>query len=155
MLDHEKIILNGIFSDCIFVTFADYLTDEEMALCDEKSYHESLNLTKYYQRIKAMKNGIVCGKVIQLYPRARKYILSNDLGIDLKTWLRHGFKQLNGEYYYVSEKGLLWDKLILGIKKIKPLRMFVRKYIKHNLNNVTDEVYSGYYNDPKYVLTGR
>ena len=57
LFENERELLNSIFTNCTFHTFADYLTDSEMAEIDEKSYKSStIAYEKYLSNIKEKKN---------------------------------------------------------------------------------------------------
>ena len=48
LFDNEREFLEKLFPNCIFRDFADYLTDSEMADCDEKAYDiEKVDYSKH------------------------------------------------------------------------------------------------------------
>lgn len=102
LFDHEKSYLESLFTNCYFLKFADFLSDEEMEACDENAYLiEKENESEYYNVIKRMKNELIVRKVNDRFENINGYIFSDDLGIDEKVWIDAGFKRLKCDYYYM------------------------------------------------------
>lgn len=155
LFDNEREYLEKLFPNCIFRNFADYLTDSEMAECDEKAYEiEKSDYQKYLAIMKEIKNAKVLANLKKEFPEFKGYILSDDLGIDKNVWKQAGFKQLRGEYYYLE--------IVSFSRKIKRLfgkiKLFRDIYFK--LKGGVDsqkaqEVYVSEYNGKKIIFVGK
>lgn len=152
VFDNERDYLMGVFGDCIFKCFADYLSDNEMEECDVLAYESEDMLPIVYQdNIRSLKNGIIVEKVVDAYrdKDCCRIILSNDLGIDITKWKKAGFKPIKADYYHVDFKMLAWNMvkksdLLIRIYKSIPKKMKYRK----------EDVHVGYYEGRKYVFLG-
>lgn len=154
LFENERTYLKLIFNECEFKTFADFLSDEEMATCDTSAYTPGMDYNEYLRELKKSKNIVVANKVLAYCNPIYKFIFSNDLGIDCEVWMSRGFKYITGEYYYpdvFSKKAMLKSllKKIPGLKKIK--NYFKPAKVKHE----PSEVFVGYYNNRKYVFLGK
>lgn len=155
LFENERELLNSIFTNCTFHTFADYLTDSEMAEIDEKSYKSStIAYEKYLSNIKEKKNRLVAEKALKDSKSSKLYIFSDDLGIDIDVWANAGFKYVKCEYYYHEKKS--WKtilknyiKAIPGLKKIKDI---LKPY---KMMHDPSEVLVANYNGRKYVFLGK
>ena len=82
--DNEKEIIDEIFSNCTYHTFADYLSDEEMSTIDKESFESlSIEYEKYLSNIKKKKNALIVNKILSIYNTSNRFIFADDLGIDL------------------------------------------------------------------------
>ena len=159
LFDNERNYISSLFTNCIFKTFADFLTDEEMAECDIQAFYPRTKLhDAYINRIKKLKNKVVIKKVLEKYnsDKKGKYILSNDLGLDVAEWHKAGFKFIKGSYYHDEKQN---HTLLTAIKNklasysiLRSLYQFIKK--RHNLYN-PEEVYIAYYENRKYVFLGK
>lgn len=156
LFENEREYLSELFNNCIFVNFADYLTDEEMAKCDVDAYSPSVKYDDYLLKMKKMKNEIVLQKVLEDYPSSRKFIFSDDLGIDSRVWTKVGFRKVKGEYYYrVSFKNRARIKLSQNVT-LKKLYRLLRGGKENATRNFTpEEVCVGRYEGRKYVFLGK
>lgn len=155
LFENERAFLNEIFSNCTFYTFADYLTDTEMAEIDEKSYESSsIAYEKYLSNIKEKKNRLVAKKALENSKSQKRYIFSDDLGIDLNVWKNAGFKFIKCEYYYhkeLSKKAIL-KQYIKNIPVIKKIKNVLKP---HKVIHDPSEVLVANYNGRKYVFLGK
>ena len=151
LFENEKEYINKLFGKCEYRKFADFLSDEEMAECDEISYTNSdMPYEEYLKNIKKIKNDIVISKVEKEYNPKNKLIFSDDLGIDIGEWLSAGYKKIKGDYYYYEKISL--KKRLAKIEWLNKLYHTLKPYrYIHN----PDEVHVGYYNSRKYVFLGK
>lgn len=157
LFENEKDYLKEIFGECVFSTFADYLTDEEMAVCDGEAYtSKEIPYQDYLDNIKRLKNRIVISKIVRQYPTYSRYIISDDLGIDGDEWVKNGFKRLRGEYYYNESKNILNKARDIGAG-IPILKRIYHIFRKPNSSNLflQEEVRAGFYKGRKYVFIGK
>lgn len=162
LFENEKEIIKNCFNNVEFYCFADFLTDAEMAACDIDAYKKAtIKYDNYINGIKKIKNKIVANKIEDLYPRAKKYVLASDLGIELNVWKRLGYKWLEGEYYHKETEGI---SIIIN-KMIKEIRVFASKnhflkalyrYFFKNRDKQYDisDVHVAYFENRKYVFLG-
>ena len=95
LFENERKFLESLFVNIDFYTFADFLSDTEMEKIDLESYSSSsIPYEEYLKNIKKKKNILVISKVVSQFQKGKKYIFSDDLGIELKAWERMGFKSL-------------------------------------------------------------
>lgn len=105
LFPNEKKIISSVNPKVEFYKFADFLTDAEMALIDEKSYRDDLdNLNGYIEEIRKNKNALILCKLESKYQINKKFLFSNknDLGIEDKIWLKAGYKRIRGNYYFYN-----------------------------------------------------
>ena len=142
LFDNEKRYLESLYSNCLYIKFADFLSDDEMQACDEDAYsEEQQNTAEYYDVIKQLKNSIVIRKVLDKYKNIKGYICSDDLGIYEKLWLDAGFERLECEYYYVPViKVTAPDSKEVSMQKAKKPKF--------------KEVYAAEQNGKKYIFIG-
>ena len=101
LFEHERAKLEDSFPESEFRCFADFLTDADMAKCDEDAFVDlSMPYDEYLDRMKKLKNQMVLDKVNAEYQDYSGFIFCDDLGIDGDVWLNAGFRWLSGEYYY-------------------------------------------------------
>lgn len=151
LFENEKEYINKIFGECDFRTFADFLSDKEMAKCDKDSYTSSeMPYEEYLSNIKRIKNDIVISKIEKEYKPEHKLIFSDDLGIDVNEWIRAGYKKINGDYYYYEKISI--KQRLAQIKWLNKLYHVFKPY--RYLHN-PDEVHVGYHNGRKYVFLGK
>lgn len=155
LFDNEREYLEKMFPNCQFRDFADYLTDKEMADCDEDAYKtEKSDYQKYLAIMKMLKNLKVLTNLKDDFCEFNGYILSNSLGIDEKVWISNGFKRLKGEYFY--------PEFVSIPRKIKHLlgkiELFRNLYFKFNGKNDTrnpQEIYVSEYDSKKIIFVGK
>ena len=153
LFDNERDLLSSIFSNCIFKDFADYLTDSEMESCDTLAYSSvDMDYYLYLSELKRRKNILVAEKVLKEYGISNKYILSDDLGIDVSVWKKYGFKSIKCEYYY-SESSM--NKLKQCAKKIPGIKRVYKSLIDNKPVYNPNDVYVGYSDGKKYVFIGK
>jgi len=133
----EAGILDSIHHTVHFSNFADFLTDDEMAVCDMQAYRiESQEngsilrgANKYYQYIKYEKNKNVINNIKKIYQLAEKHLCAVDLGISVDVWLNEGFRNHTSQEQRVIEDisaiskthtiiGSQLTRLIRGCKQI-------------------------------------
>ena len=103
-------INDGIDKQLSFISFYQFISQEEMEFCDNKADVIIVErfklrngyLSEYYNQIKALKNCIILKNIKLKFEIAEGYIVADDLGIDASIWLKENF---------VNK--------IIGIKKIK------------------------------------
>ena len=109
LFDFERRKIERFFKEPVrfaYLTFAELLTDAQMEACDQEAFRQNIkNPQEYFDKIKELKNERIVRKLKQRYGNFKGYILSDDLGICLKTWLRHGFRYRKGRYYYDRSTG--------------------------------------------------
>lgn len=152
LFENEIEFLSNIYHNPIFHCFADFLTDDEMEKCDNEAFvSNKKDYNKYILNIKKMKNKIVLKKILEKYDVSNKYILSDDLGIDLNTWTKNGFIKIIGDYYYVRKKDNSIKTILSNITILKKMyHCFVRKNIVKK-----DEVFVSYFDNKKVVFLGK
>lgn len=139
LFGNEIEYIEKLFNRCRFYSFSSFLSDSDMQFCDEESYKdEKSNVMIYYQKIKERKNKMVISRILDLYELVSKNLLSDDLGIDEKSWVEAGFKRLYLNYYYTQNKTI--EKKRSLIDRIK--------------ENINQPIYSSYYDGTKYVFYG-
>ncbi len=159
LFENERAFLCTVFPKCIFHTFADFLTDAEMAKCDEDAYIPSdREFSHYEDRLRKQKNEIVSQNFLKKYAESvsKMYLLSTDLGIDADVWEAAGCQFVEDcQYYYVPEKVKvsLVRKLKGKLSSVKMLKNAYRKITRKKLYTV-DNVYVGNYEEKKYVFLG-
>ncbi len=156
LFDNEREFLEKLFPNCIFRDFADYLTDSEMADCDEKAYDiEKVDYSKHLIIMKKLKNEKVLANLKKEFPKFKGYILSDDLGLDENVWKKDGFKRLNGKYYYPFEKVSLSRKIKRLLGKIKLFREIYLSLKGKTAPQRAQEVYVSEYNGKKIIFVGK
>ena len=156
LFEHERVKLGTRFPKAEFRSFADFLTDKDMARCDEDAFVDlSMPYEEYLQRMKILKNEMVMTKVKAEFPEFRGFICCDDLGIDGEVWKKGGFSWLEGEYYYPQHQlSGFKSKIKNRLKKYKLVRMAYEK-IKPKHNNEVEDVYVAHYQGKKYIFIGR
>ena len=100
LFDVEKVtIIESVRVPVHFVSFADFLTDEEMAWCDTHAYaieskenaSKPRTASQYYQYVKTEKNKLILKNIERQYHLTEKYLCADDLGIAAAVWLEEGF----------------------------------------------------------------
>lgn len=152
LFQNEKEYLKAIFGDCMFLTFADVLTDSDLAFCDKKAFISKdtevqnfsfKGMDAYYGRIKSIKNQLVVDYLLDQYSITKRIILSDDLGIELQVWLDKGFSYIKYEYYYSPSSDLV-------VKKKYFERVY--DYLKYLIKK---DVFVARYGGFKYVFHGK
>lgn len=155
LFENERAYISKFFPNCTFVSFADFLTDSDMAKCDVESYVENISYTEYLKQIKKRKNICVYNKVTELYGNSRKFIFSDDLGIDFSVWHKNGYKRLYGEYYYHEKSKISLREKLSQNSTLKAIyRTIIPQKRKANMYN-PNEVSVGFYEGKKYVFIGK
>ena len=158
LFENETAYLKTIFGDFEYINYSMFLNDAEQEEIDKSADNINVhNVFDYYGQVRLIKNQRIAQKVCTQYGDAKKYILSDDLGIDESVWLKNGFERVHGEYYYD------WPSAKIGVKsKIKNLlkknRLVValhRKMKGISADMIGDDVYSAEWNGKKYVFIGR
>lgn len=140
LFENEKETIQSLIGEFESYTFASFLSDKEMEKCDQNSYKEEQNnRIDYYDIIKQYKNNIIISKIMEIYVPVTKFILCEDLGIDLSTWIQAGYKKIELMYYCRIQEEM-------DTKKGSKLAA-LKRYIG-------EPVYSAYYNRKKYVFYG-
>ena len=149
LYENERAQIDSMFSESTYKTFADFLSDEEMAIIDNNSYTSAkMDVDEYITNIKISKNLLVLEKVLKAYRTDKLYILSDGLGIDKSTWEKYGFKYIKCKYYKEPLTPKKWLK-----NKIKsiPGVMFVKNKLIDKKKKITKtEAFVGYFNNRKY-----
>lgn len=160
LFENERRFLTALFDNCIFHSFSDYITDDEMEACDNRAYVNSkIEYSEYINNVKKLKNRIIVKKVENKYSPEKKYILSDDLGIDYNEWKAEGYKFVFGDYYYrepkksISITNIIKSKLKDSIVIYNLYRLIKGSKIKNSYNS--DEIAVAYYNDRKFVFIGK
>ncbi len=165
LFDFERRKIERFFKEPVrfaYLTFAELLTDAQMEACDQEAFRQNIkNPQEYFDKIKELKNERIVRKLKQRYGNFKGYILSDDLGICLKTWLRHGFRYRKGRYYYDRSTGeiiknALYKKkwLVTIYRNIK--NGFRKKSVnKREFYQYKDKVFTGQFQQKKYVFMGR
>lgn len=138
-------VKNQTTKEISFVSFYEFISQKEMEYCDTEADNiiisEKKNrynqLGNYYSKIKELKNAIILKNIKSKYQLESKYILSDDLGIDVRIWLRNGF---NSCFLPESPKITISDKVAKPVKfivwSVQSLAWLVR-FLLQRLNNKT------------------
>lgn len=159
LFENEREYLNSLFDNIEYYTFADFLTDAEMANIDENAFtSKNMCYEEYLSNIKVAKNRTVINKIMSKFDVDEKYILCNNLGIDEDVWKKAGFKSISGEYYYQYEKKTIRQIIKERLKNIKVVNwlyhMIKGKSVKNQYMHIPEEVSVAYYEGHKYVFIG-
>lgn len=106
VFDNEKqIIEEQLGIECLFLNFSSIMSDADFEECDVNAYSDSLaNVVQYYNAIKHLKNLRAVQILSQNYACDNRYIICDDLGLDVDVWLEHGYIKLDCDYYHVEEE---------------------------------------------------
>ena len=153
LFSNETEYIKGLFPNCHFKTFADYLTDEEMESCDVNAFYEGIENQEYIKKIKRLKNKKVIQNFFEKYNVDNGFIISDDLGIDSEAWVSAGFRKLNGEYYYTKPKENVLKNVV---KRIGPIKRVVKSFSRKvkNVKLESNQVKVAFFNGRKYVFIG-
>lgn len=161
MFDCEKLEIQQYFSDCYFICFGEILTDEDCEKCDTQATKNTFSVEEYYSEIKRIKNEFIFTKVKEQFSPDRGVVLSNDLGIDMHVWKKHGYKVVYADYYYDWGIESFWNQIIYFIKS-KGLFRWVYHYIRNYRTSKTKKfipektnVYVAYDDRMKYIFMGK
>jgi hypothetical protein len=97
LFDFEQQQVRDFFNgDILFKSFADFISDEEAAHCDEEAYNICMmavrvNMGEYFSQIKDRKNRVIAGNIQKEYAFESGSLFSDDLGIDKTIWVEKGF----------------------------------------------------------------
>lgn len=146
----EKSKIESFFGVVEFKEFADLLTDLEMEECDIEAYKKvNQDVIKYYAEIKAIKNRRIIKKIQNEFNPIRKYVVCDDLGIDVDEWVDNGYERIYAEYYYVKK-----PENNQGIqKKNRIITSFKNILANRKLWN-QKSIYSSLYHGKKYIFFG-
>lgn len=144
LFPNERKYLENYFNSCIYRCFADYLSDNEMASCDNVAFRQNKSdYSEYMLLIKKMKNEKIATNLNREFKKYNGYILSDDLGIFRGgVWKKLGFISLECKYYFPQKQGF--------IKKISSF--FKRTTSKDAL---FDEVYTANIIGQKIIFIGK
>ncbi len=155
LFQNERSYLSSLFDNVEFKTFADYLSDEEMANCDIQAYSsDRIEYNVYLANIKKLKNELVCKKVLAEYKPNGRFLLSTELGIDGSVWKRNGFKYKQLEYYS-TEKGFSIRSQLSRNEFINKIYRTIVKPSPSSYIFQPEEVFVSEYNNRKYVFIGK
>lgn len=156
LFQNEREYLGSLFKNVEFRTFSDFLDDSEMEFCDSEAYRQEKNdYAKYLSIMKSLKNEKIFKNLKKELAKFKGYILSNDLGIDEKFWIKKGFKRIKGKYYYIERIPLLKKvKHCLGkVKLFRDIYFAFKRNKKYSPN--ADELYVSEYNGKKIIFIGK
>ena len=100
VFDHERNrICQQVGREVFFVSFYEFISQEEMEYCDQEADSRIVNefgrrqgkMAMYFSLIKQIKNEIIFKNINKRYALNKKIILADDLGIDGEIWCRNGF----------------------------------------------------------------
>ena len=159
IFENEAELIDKILEcKCKYINFSDLISDAEEEKCDYDAFNPSKqgqDVFAYYEDIKILKNQRIVSYISQQYSAIRKFIVCDDLGIHLPTWIEAGYNKIECEYYHnpnvrqetPQKKGL--KEFLLKIKRKTYNR--IRAYIK---NMFPQFIYVAYDNKQKYVFVG-
>ena len=155
LFENERAIIGKLFSNVEFITFADCLSDEEMARCDIEAYTSpEISHEEYINKIRLLKNTIVAEKIAKKYSNYQKFVLCDDLGIDYDAWKKYGFKRKYGKYYY-PEGFVNTVKICLShVAVLRTIYHVVKKIKQTDVFN-PKEVHVSHFEGKKYVFLGK
>lgn len=159
LFTEERDFLCGLFSDCVFLSFGEILSDKENQFCDENAYPNTYSVEEYYGEIKRTKNKLIIDKIIKEYPEYEGYLLCEDLGIYGSEWVKAGFQRKKLEYFYEFDKVSWTLKIKQSLKEYRIVRNIynnARHLMKARKRPQIDcDVYSGIWHEKKYIFIGR
>lgn len=157
LFENEIGYLKKIFGSFKYLTFSMFLNDSEQEDIDNEA--DNSNVTDalgYYNQVRLIKNQRIAKKVCNEYKNADKYLLSNDLGIEPSIWVKSGFKQLSGDYYYdLAKRKSLKSEIKKKLKNIPFILSAYRKIFRKKTSPYENDVYSAWFNGKKYIFVGR
>jgi hypothetical protein len=94
-----KNIKDNTSREMYFISFYEFINQEEMEYCDTQAdilivneFNSRLgHLNHYYNKIKILKNNIILKNNKNKFNIQNKYILADDLGIDIDIWTNNNF----------------------------------------------------------------
>ncbi|MBT3393563.1 MAG: hypothetical protein HN411_00420 [Waddliaceae bacterium] len=113
-----------------FVSFYEFLSQEEMEYCDgeadkvvlEKYGTREDKLTQYYKAIKRLKNETVYKNLADKYDLKEKILLADDLGIDKDVWKGHDFEErITHDYEHIKP-----------VRKVRKKKPFLQRVFSEN-----------------------
>ncbi|MBR4325175.1 MAG: hypothetical protein IKP73_06585, partial [Bacteroidales bacterium] len=156
LFDNEVKYLKSTIGEFESQRFSDYLTDSEQEKVDIEADNQNVNdVFDYYNQVRLIKNEKIADKISKKYPQSDKYLLCNDLGIDVKPWKKIGFVELQCQYYYNWSKIEEYKSKIKDVLKHVPILPSLYKKLRHTPEPYQDDVYSANFNGKKYVFIGR
>lgn len=147
LFDNErKTIEEELSSFCTYMTFGDFLTDQDYEDCDVSAYNEKQeDVSEYYDKIRHIKNEKVIKRLLSQYPAENKIIVCDDLGLDVKVWVHNGFVFEKCDYYYQNQGNHDFRNRLLRIAK--SLLSIPKRILSNNIS-IT------YYQNQKYLFYG-
>ncbi|MCI8376150.1 MAG: hypothetical protein HFI29_12060 [Lachnospiraceae bacterium] len=140
LFENEIESIEGMIGNVETYTFASLMSDADMEKIDIDAYKEEHeDIGEYYRRIKVKKNELIISRILEKIDPIVKLILCDDLGIDLGSWLKAGFRKVELEYYHKTEVAESENKTAY----FQAIKRFAR-----------EPVYSTRYNGKKYVFYG-
>lgn len=135
VFENEVEIINNVLErKCQYVDFAALLSDAERERCDDEAYSETQKgVGQYYARIKELKNERIVSHLQQMYPCKNNLLVSDDLGIDVVVWEKHGFIKVECEYYHVEPKITSSEKKNRFVSVINAQFRAIKKYYKGDI----------------------
>lgn len=164
IFENEAELIDGILGcKCTYLNFSDLMTDAEAEQCDNEAFDpktQGQNVFAYYEDIKILKNQRIVAKVLELYSSPSKYIICDDLGIHLQTWLDAGFVKVDCEYYHdprttiinktttsQTKRGIKEALLVIKRKTYNKIRNWIRSVLEK-------PIYVAYDGKQKYLFFG-
>lgn len=156
LFDFEKRIIEDLLlCSCSYVTFSDLLTDEEAGSCDEEAFEWSVNsgdkdVFAFYDKIKVLKNKKILFEIGKRWHLSDKYIVCDDLGIDIETWISGGYKFVECSYYSPIGYPIVREERQI----IRRRRSFFYRYVSIMLSLSKKKLYVARQDGRKYLFFG-
>jgi len=121
-----------------FFSFYEFINQEEMEFCDrqadefilEKYKSRAHRKNDYYHKITEIKNEIILKNVQGQFQVVHGYLLADDLGIDARVWIDHGFevryRTLPGQYEkYLLKRETVLKKILRKLKSYTTVKLLI------------------------------
>ena len=103
--NESSLIREQLGTECVFVNFTHLMDDTDFARCDEDAYSgQQSSVAVYYDVIRNLKNKTAVERLVESYPCNNRLLVCDDLGLDAKVWMEHGFKKVSCEYYHTPNE---------------------------------------------------
>lgn len=154
LFENERELIDEILGfRCLYLTFADLLSDKEREECDKDAFNPQIqgqNVFAYYDDIKVLKNQRIVNNLLKEKTYNKKIIVCDDLGIYKPAWEEKGFITVLCEYYHIptvkSTNGVL--KVFRSIAKFFLLPLWkINKFYK-------TQIWAAYKDGTKYLFYG-
>lgn len=159
LLENEKSLLMEHFEGCIFLKYADLLSDSDNENCDGMNGRRMPpSQPLYYHYIKELKNDLVVKRVKQVFTNFDGFVLSDDLGIYSMSWIKSGFKRIGVDYYFNNRENMSCIVLKHMLRHMPLLWSFKQKtldLLKKQYEVSQNEVNVSYVDGRKLVFIGR